>query len=596
MGSRMTASLATALATAPATAPASFLASAWQRLTHDARWRDRLIVVLVGLILFLPGIATRDLWNPDEPRYVEVAREMLVTGQVLVPHLNGEIYAQKPPMLFWLISLSAIVGGGLGLVTSRIPILLAALGAMLVARELGQMLANRRVGLLTALILATSGRIMWQGRVGQIDMVLIFLVALAVLIWARGMVAGTQRISLWFWAVVGLATLTKGPVGLLIPLLAICGFCVARRDWAGLRRLRPLVGLGLWAAIVLAWLVPAAISGGQAYLDEILFKQNVTRYAASWHHLRPWYYYLTTVPLDFLPWTLVVPGAAVVAWRQRDARTRRAMVLAVAWAVTTVVFFSLSPGKRTVYVLPMFPALALLTALGLESLRSTWPRLRWAVAGPVLAGAALLAAPVGALLFLPRIAAANPDLAEKLRQNAVLGPNLHLVVAAVLGAIVLGLIGAGISWLRGRHDLGAGVLVTGMVVMMMLAATMLFPRFDRLKSARSLSERLVEVAGPEDPIGIYQRLDPRFVYHTRRFLDVVETQADLERFLSRPERVWLLAERDDIVREGPIAAEMVEVARDADPVDGYILFRNVAPGEPGPGDAVVPSRPSEDGL
>jgi hypothetical protein len=208
----------------------------------------------------------------------------------------------------------------------------------------------------------------------------------------------------------------------------------------------------------------------------------------------------------------------------------------------------------------------------------------------------VLAAPVGALLMLPRIAAGNPDLAERLSQNAVLGPDLHLVVAAVLGVVVLGLAVAGIGWLRGRHDLGSGALVAASVVMMVLAATLLLPRFDRLKSARRLSERLVELAGPDDAIGIYQRLDPRFVYHTQRFLEVIPTEDDLARFLGGPGRVWLLAERDDIVQEGPLATRMVEVARDADPVDGYILFRNVLPaGQPTTGSeaGVVSDQPIE---
>ena len=112
--------------------------------------------------------------------------------------------------------------------------------------------------------------------------------------------------------------------------------------------------------------MPAGLAGGRAYLDHIVLKQNVTRYANPWHHRLPWYYYLTVIPPEFLPWSFFLP-TAVVAARGVGGRERSGLRLWACWAVVTVVFFSLSPAKRDVYVLTMYAAMALLVGAGLDA-------------------------------------------------------------------------------------------------------------------------------------------------------------------------------------------------------------------------------------
>lgn len=105
-------------------------------------------------------------------------------------------------------------------------------------------------------------------------------------------------------------------MALLPPLLGILAFLVSQRDWQGVRRLQLGLGLLLWLAVVLAWLVPAGLSGGREYLDQIVFRQNVTRYAEPWHHHQPPWYYLVTIPGDFFPWSFLLPGALAAGWRR----------------------------------------------------------------------------------------------------------------------------------------------------------------------------------------------------------------------------------------------------------------------------------------
>ena len=113
-------------------------------------------------------------------------------------------------------------------------------------------------------------------------------------------------------------------------------YAVVTRDRARISELRIFSGLAIWAGVVLLWLVPAAVTGGASYLETLVIKQNVTRYADPWHHFQPFYYYLTTIPADFLPWFFFLPGALWLGWRRATANERSGYLFALCWVVVTV--------------------------------------------------------------------------------------------------------------------------------------------------------------------------------------------------------------------------------------------------------------------
>ncbi|MGH9362189.1 MAG: ArnT family glycosyltransferase, partial [Thermoanaerobaculia bacterium] len=404
-----------------------------------SRRRDLLALAAAAALLFLPGLGRRDLWNPDEARYAVVAREMRERGDRLVPHLNGEVYSQKPPLFFWAIAAASLLTGGVDETSARLPSALAAIGAVLLVYRLGERLFCRRAGWLAAAAFATCAKVLWQGRFGQIDMLLVALVTLGVWWWVRGWTEGRRGFYLLFFAATGLATLAKGPVGLLPPLLSVLAFLALTRQGAEARRLGVGRGLLLWVAVVAAWLVPAGLAAGPEYLEQIVLRQNVTRYADPWHHFQPWYYYLTVLPGDFFPWSFLLPMALLVGRREGWLRRRRAagveidadqerrrlgFLFALCWVVVTLLFFSLSSAKRTVYVLTMYPGLALLVGAALDRAGAAWPReRRW------------LSWSFGALAALCLLlAAAVPVVAERRAEEvAVLGgePLVWKLVAAL---------------------------------------------------------------------------------------------------------------------------------------------------------------------
>lgn len=520
--------------------------------------RDLALLALLGALLFLPGLGRRDLWNPDEARYAEVAREMRGESSWAIPRLNGEVYTQKPPLLFWLIIASSFLTGGVGEVSARLPSALAAIGAILLVFRLGERLYNRRAGWIAAAAFATCYKILWQGQFGQIDMLLTFLVALGVWFWVRGYTENRPGLYPLFFVATGLATLAKGPAGFLPPLLAIVAFLLITKERTELRRMRIGLGFLIWAAVVLAWLIPAGLAGGREYLDQIVFKQNVTRYADPWHHFQPWYYYLTVIPAEFFPWSFLLPTALVAGWKSVE---RKGYLFALCWMAVTVVFFSISPAKRTVYILTMYPAMALLVGAALDRIAAEWPRWRkWTVW------------PLGILSVLALLLTAAVPIAGRGRKEAApLGGDVFVWQLAL--ALLPLLAGALYAWWQargGRLPRAAAGLAVGTGTFGLLATLLLIPRFDAVKSTRAMSRELVARMRPGETYGIYPRLDSTLVFYTGRFAVELNSEEKLLEYARRP-GVWVLAQRDDLARlRKPLPLR--PIATDADIWEGYVLF------------------------
>jgi len=538
---------------------------------------------LLGSLLFLPGLGRRDLWNPDEARYAEVAREMAASGSWAVPVLNGQIYSQKPPLLFWSIAFFGWLRGGLDETAARLPSALSAIGALLLVYRIGERFFGRRAAWMAAAVFITCFRILWQGRFGQIDMLLTALVALGVWFWVRGYTEARPRLYLLFFLCAGLATVAKGPVGLLPPLLSILTFLGITRNGREIRRMRIGPGLLVWAAVVLAWLVPAGLVAGPDYLRQIVFRQNVTRYANPWHHFAPWYYYLEVLPVELFPWSFLLPTALVVGWKGivgrletgrveppalrpdpplPEALQRDGFLFCTCWATVTLLFFTLSPAKREVYILTMYPGMALIVGAALDRITAEWPRWRRWLVIPLGLVAGLLVALTAAL-----------PIAGRGRAEAIpLGGNSFVWgLTAILLPLPLGAVLGWWSSHSGAVPRAVGALAAGMALAALGISLYALPRFDAFKSARGLSRELVARMAPGETYGIYPRLDSTFLFYTHRFCVDLDNEAELRAFLARPGRVWLLAERDDFARLKDLP-RTVEVARDQDPKEGYLLL------------------------
>ncbi|WP_116807273.1 ArnT family glycosyltransferase [Steroidobacter cummioxidans] len=342
---------------------------------------DLLWLLGLGLLLIATGLGLRDPWPADEPRFALIVRDMVATGDWLLPRVGGDVYADKPPLFFWLMGLSLLATGSLR-VAFLLPSLFSGLACLFLIYDLGRRLWNRETGLAAALALLLTVQFVWQVRQAQIDATLLFWVVLGLYGLVRHLLLGPAWG--WYaigWAAAGFGVITKG-VGFL-PLLMLIPFAAMRAPRWSPRMQSTSIALWLIGPVafllaVSTWLVPMLLAANAdptlaAYRDEILFHQTVGRYTDAWHHREPfWYFIIKVIPGLWLPLTLLLPWL-VPQWRKAWQAGDLRIGLLTAWVVLVVLFFSLSSGKRGVYVLPAVPALALASGpylLGLLQRRS----------------------------------------------------------------------------------------------------------------------------------------------------------------------------------------------------------------------------------
>ncbi len=332
--------------------------------------QTRLGLGFLVLVFFFLNLGGYDLSAPDEPRYALVAREMLTGNHWIILHQNQTPYSEKPPLFFWTIGILAHAAGGLvNAWTARLP---SAIAATLVLIFMWRWSRwddkSTHVSILTILVLMSCAKFFFQARMAQIDMVLtVFTTAALIIVFYA--IQGKSYSPFWLGMCLGAGMLTKGPVGLFIPIGSACTFALleGRGAWRNI----PVKGV-LWGFIpILMWLVFLLVAVNSynqwLYLDNLLFKQTVVRYFNSWVHLRPFYYFLVTFQYDFLPWTPILLLAIPFTrkkWSALDSRQKYSWVI----IVFTILFFSLSRGKRNLYLLPLFPFAAYLVALKINSL------------------------------------------------------------------------------------------------------------------------------------------------------------------------------------------------------------------------------------
>jgi 4-amino-4-deoxy-L-arabinose transferase-like glycosyltransferase len=332
---------------------------------------------LIGLSLFLLflGLMPRELWGVDEPLVGTIVREMVADGHWLVPHVNGAVYTEKTPLYYWLSALPALLTGTLIPLWLRLPSTLSAIGCLWLTYWMGARLFSERAGLLAAGVLATSLLFALTSQITRMDMPLTLIVLAVLYCYVRFMEletdpsaagAGSGRWALAIYPLVGLSFLTKGPIGPVLPGFIIGSVLLWQRDWRGVLRLRPVTGTLLACAVVMSWLIPAVLQAGIGYANVIILHQSFGRAINSFSHGRPFYYYLYTFPVTILPWLFFLPLAFIRLWRRRESLDWRLPFL-VSWTVGLFLFLSVMSGKLVIYLLPLFPGLALVVGAWWDS-------------------------------------------------------------------------------------------------------------------------------------------------------------------------------------------------------------------------------------
>jgi 4-amino-4-deoxy-L-arabinose transferase-like glycosyltransferase len=518
--------------------------------------RGAVLLLLAGAcILYGAGLGATDLWAPDEPRYAAIAEELRswrhgASGLALL-HLNGDAYTQKPPLYFWL---AAGIGAPLGRVTevaARLPSVLAAIACVALTAWIGRRLLGRLgPALVAAGVLATSFRFAFSARRAQLDVLLTALELAAIAIFVAletrsggtapsggtargganapgggtarsGETAGRGRTRLavaGLHAALGAAALVKGPVAWL-PLLVFAVVLAWEGRLSEWRAIAPAWAWPLSLGPLLAWIAIAVALAPAGFAEAAVAENLIGRFFAGTSHARPFYYYAYQLPLDFLPWSLLLPLAVPRVWwlarrggeatdeteaaaREPDPAgpaSRFAARLLLVWIGVPLAFFSLSAGKRGLYLLPVYPALALVAAF---------------------------------VTLSPRDATASRLAATEVAASSA----------------------------PGRHDplRRLGIAVLCVAALELIAFVGVLPRLDAEKSPRPIATAAAALQHDHEPIGVYgmRPLEGALAYYGASPIESLRDEGALRSFLADGGRLVVLRQRHFEALAAPL--ELVE--------------------------------------
>jgi|CXWL01.1.fsa_nt_gi 4-amino-4-deoxy-L-arabinose transferase-like glycosyltransferase len=447
-------------------------------------------------ILFFALLASRPLATPDEGRYTEIPREMLVSGDWVTPRLNGVKYFEKPPLVYWLTAASLKVLG-VNEVAARFWSAALALGGVLLTYAAGRALYGRSTGWLAAGVLATSLLYYGLSQILTLDMAVSVFVAAALfafLLAVRSPPGSRRRWLFWgFYAAMALATLTKGLIGIVLPCAVAGLWVLVVGKWRQLRPFHPFSGTLVLLLIAAPWHVLAARANPD-FLYFYFVHEHFLRFTTKLHsRFEPWWFFIPVLVGGLFPWSAfllqsvrmgLADGAASLSRSWRDRERNEAAWFLLVWIGFIVLFFSRSQSKLIPYILPVFPAAAVLIG---RYLAAAWAapeerRLRRALTGvSVLAGVMGVAA-----LFL------------RVDRDPTMATDLHGAQVALAALFVIGAFG--VAWLVWRRGCRQGLVgLLAWTIILLASLNPIYALADR-RTARALALELAPRLQPGDEI------------------------------------------------------------------------------------------------
>lgn len=493
-----------------------------------AEWkRQAAVLLLLGSLFLFWGLGNGKLWDQDETTYAEVVREMIQSGDWVIPRYDGELFAHKPVLSYW-----AMIAGvrlfGMNEFGMRFFSAVSGLACVLVVFAMGHRMRGPETGFLAGLILLSSLLFLVICRSALMDAHLTLFVTCA--LWgfweALRNPDGSLAWMLLCGAATGLAVLTKGPVGLL--LVGGVGFftLIWNRKFRLLPKLHPAAAFTIFFSVASLWYMAITWKTGLGFLHEFIIRENLDRaFQPSQGHGGPIWYYFPVLLLAILPWSFFVPWAMRSLWKR--GREEKAFLLS--WTAFPFIFFSLVQTKLPHYILPILPALALITAQALVSAEED----KEGVPGYVLPalwvlGIILLIGGVVGWIMLPALA----------------GWRLPLTLLPLcLGWAIA-------AYCPGRYSFARPYLVGSMLLFILLAAHVMVPHLDRFRVVHQASVYAARWAeektrqGQQAHLLAYRYREPGMLFYARQRIPKVGDD-ELRRMLALPGTLLGIARKKD---------------------------------------------------
>ncbi len=509
--------------------------------------RAALIGALAAALATLPGLPVGTLWDNSETAYGEVAREILLSHDWVVMHLNGAPWFIQPPLYFWIAALFA-KAFGVGTLALRLPSALAtiAMGAMTgyaVTRQ-----AGTRAGVIASLVLSTCLMQAIVGRLAIMDALLDLAVALTIFWWFRALQTGRSSYFAFGCIAAAFGFLAKGPVAPVICALVIVPYWLwnLRHEPTPMPSLRGwLIGGAAFVLVVAPWLLALSAHGGPHGVMELIGHYTIGRYTGVIENQSgPLWYYVPVVLLGFFPWSAFLPMSIVYAFTALrgtgDPTTFRLLRLGVVWAVVPFVFFTFARTKLPNYIALEFPAFALLVGLYFDALAKS-ARRRGAILSALAVPVTIVFVAIAVQLFSRdnHVAAALPTFLP-----ALIAAGLVLAIGSVVCAVLLAR--------RDTLDYAPYPLAIAAFLALDALIVLGLPQADNFKPVPPLAATIQSERHASDTVAIEGMPGGNaLLFYTMPPVDVIAQPDDRERsardarsIICGAQRVWLVASRD----------------------------------------------------
>ncbi len=508
---------------------ACFLTPDHISMTNDISRRGLWLLLLAVALIWFGNLEYRKLVKPDEGRYAEIPREMVASGDWTTPRLNELKYFEKPPLQYWATAVAYEVFGEHQW-TSRLWAALTGFAGILLAWFAGTRLFGREAGIYAALLLGSSMLYSMMAHINTLDMGVTFFITLGIfsLLIAQKEEQATQRRNwmLLAWAGLALAVLSKGLMGLILPGAALFLYSVFNRDITIWKRMHWFSGLLVFLLVAAPWFV-LVIKANPEFFDRFFIYEHYTRFTTKVHgRYQPWYYFVPVLLLGMLPWVFLMFDTLLRTWKNsvQQVKAFSPERFLLVWAVFIYFFFSISNSKLPSYLLPMFPALALLMGKQIAEMRAQ--RLFWLVL-PVLAVAAIL-------LGLAPFTAKTAD--TPLQQQMYGDYAVWLVIAA---AVWFGGVSAALWMLRRDNKLVAIIVLAFSSLIAAQIGTSGHNTVARERSAYHIAEAIQSYVKPDVPfysIMYYEQTLPFYIKHT---FTLVQYQDEMDFGIKQEPEKWI---------------------------------------------------------